>query len=165
MKFAAEKNSTLANLTSLDHSWSHTCRIIIICGTREFINFLIYLQKVVCYFFFQYTFLVSSRWLPATLFFSDVNLRCLWHSKRNHNMGWGSVWSPSLKRTFHLFLSPRCSRGLEGGGRGWGCEGFIIGPYRVLPLLAWVDLEAMAIKGYSSFPKAPALLEPYHLIG
>ena len=29
---------------------------------------------------------------------------------------------------------------------------------------ARVDLEAMALKGYSSFPKAPALLEPHHLI-
>ena len=27
-----------------------------------------------------------------------------------------------------------------------------------------VDLGAMAIKGYSAFPKAPALLEPHHQI-
>ena len=39
-----------------------------------------------------------------------------------------------------------------------------IGPYQVLPLRARVDLEAMAMKGYSAFPKAPALLEPYHQI-
>ena len=35
-----------------------------------------------------------------------------------------------------------------------------IGPYQVLPLRARVDLGAMAMKGYSAFPKAPALLEP-----
>ena len=28
------------------------------------------------------------------------------------------------------------------------------GPYQVLPLQAWVDLGAMAMKGYSAFPKA-----------
>ena len=36
-----------------------------------------------------------------------------------------------------------------------------IGPYQVLPLWARVDLGAMAIKGYSAFPKAPTLLEPH----
>ena len=41
---AAKKNSTLANLMSLDHSWSHTCRIIIICRTRKFIK-LCYIYK------------------------------------------------------------------------------------------------------------------------
>ena len=35
---------------------------------------------------------------------------------------------------------------------------------QVLPLRARVDLAAMAIKGYSTFPKAPTLLEPYHQI-
>ena len=39
-----------------------------------------------------------------------------------------------------------------------------IGPYQVLPLRARVDRGAMAIKGYSAFPKAPALLEPPHEI-
>ena len=34
----------------------------------------------------------------------------------------------------------------------------------MLPLRARVDLEAMARKGYSAFPKAPALLEPHHQI-
>ena len=34
----------------------------------------------------------------------------------------------------------------------------------MLPRRARVDLGAMAIKGYSAFPKAPALLEPHHLI-
>ena len=34
----------------------------------------------------------------------------------------------------------------------------------MLPLRARVDLGAMAIKGYSTFPKAPALLEPHHQI-
>ena len=37
-------------------------------------------------------------------------------------------------------------------------------PYQVLPLQARVDLGAMAMKGYSAFPKAPALLEPHHQI-
>ena len=37
-----------------------------------------------------------------------------------------------------------------------------IEPYQVLPFWARVDLGAMAIKGYSAFPKAPALLEPHH---
>ena len=40
----------------------------------------------------------------------------------------------------------------------------LIGPYQVLPLRARVDLGAMAMKGYSKFPKAPALLEPHHQI-
>ena len=35
-----------------------------------------------------------------------------------------------------------------------------IGPYQVLPLRARVDLGATAMKGYSAFPKAPALLGP-----
>ena len=34
----------------------------------------------------------------------------------------------------------------------------------MLPLWARVDLGAMAMKGYSTFPKAPALLEPHHQI-
>ena len=34
-----------------------------------------------------------------------------------------------------------------------------------MPLLhARVELGAMAMKGYSAFPKAPALLEPHHQI-
>ena len=37
-----------------------------------------------------------------------------------------------------------------------------IGPYQVLPLRARVYLGAMAMKGYSAFPKAPALMEPHH---
>ena len=32
----------------------------------------------------------------------------------------------------------------------------------MLPLRARVDLGAMAMKGYSAFPKTPALLEPHH---
>ena len=40
----------------------------------------------------------------------------------------------------------------------------LIGPYQVLPLHARVDLEAMVVKGYYAFPKAPAFLEPYHKI-
>ena len=35
---------------------------------------------------------------------------------------------------------------------------------KLLPLRARVDLGAMAIKGYSALPKAPALLEPHHQI-
>ena len=34
----------------------------------------------------------------------------------------------------------------------------------MLPLRARVDLGAMAMKEYSAFPKAPALLEPHHQI-
>ena len=34
----------------------------------------------------------------------------------------------------------------------------------MLPLQARVDLRAMAIKGYSTFLKAPALLKPPHQI-
>ena len=34
----------------------------------------------------------------------------------------------------------------------------------MLPLRARVDLGAMAMKRYSAFPKAPALLEPHHQI-
>ena len=34
----------------------------------------------------------------------------------------------------------------------------------MVPLRTGVDLRAMAIKEYSAFPKAPALLEPYHQI-
>ena len=39
-----------------------------------------------------------------------------------------------------------------------------IGPYQVLPLRGRVDLGAMAMKGYSAFPKDPALLELHHWI-
>ena len=39
-----------------------------------------------------------------------------------------------------------------------------IGPHQMLPLWPRVYLGAMAIKGYSTFPKAPALLESYHQI-
>ena len=34
----------------------------------------------------------------------------------------------------------------------------------MLPLRARVDLGAMAIKGYSAFPKTPALPEPHYQI-
>ena len=40
----------------------------------------------------------------------------------------------------------------------------MIGPYQMLPLRARVDLAAMLMKGYSAFPKAPALHEPDHQI-
>ena len=40
----------------------------------------------------------------------------------------------------------------------------LIEPYQVLPLPAKVDLVAIAMKGYSAFLKAPALLEPRHQI-
>ena len=40
----------------------------------------------------------------------------------------------------------------------------LIGPYQVLPLRTRVDLEVMAMKGCSAFPKAPASLEPHHQI-
>ena len=53
---AAKKNSTLANLMSLDHTWSHTHRIIIICRTREFINFVIFTKSSVLFFFFNIPF-------------------------------------------------------------------------------------------------------------
>ena len=73
---AAKKNSTLANLTSLHHSWSHTRRIIINCRNSRIYKTFCYIYKKQCaIIFIQYTFPVSSRWLPATLFFSDVNLR------------------------------------------------------------------------------------------
>ena len=39
-----------------------------------------------------------------------------------------------------------------------------MGPYQVLPLQERTDLGEMAIKGYSVFPKLPALLEPHHQI-
>ena len=39
-----------------------------------------------------------------------------------------------------------------------------IGPYQVLPLQARVDLRVIAMKGYSTFPKAPALLETHNQI-
>ena len=38
----------------------------------------------------------------------------------------------------------------------------LMGPYQVLPLRARVDLVAMAMKEYSAFIKASALLEPQH---
>ena len=40
----------------------------------------------------------------------------------------------------------------------------LMGSYQVLPFRARVDLRAMAMKGYSAFPKAPASLEPHHQI-
>ena len=39
-----------------------------------------------------------------------------------------------------------------------------IGPYQVPPLQVKVGLGVMLMKGYSAFPKAPALLEPHHQI-
>ena len=36
--------------------------------------------------------------------------------------------------------------------------------YQVLPLWARMDPEAMAIKSFSAFPKAPGLLESYYQI-
>ena len=39
-----------------------------------------------------------------------------------------------------------------------------IGPYQVLPLRAREELGAMAMKGFSEFLKAPALLESHHQI-
>ena len=35
-------------------------------------------------------------------------------------------------------------------------------PYQVLPLQVTIDLGAMAMKEFSAFPKAPAMLEPHH---
>ena len=40
----------------------------------------------------------------------------------------------------------------------------LIGPYQVLPFQAKKDQGAMAMKGWSTFPKAPASLEPHHQI-
>ena len=39
-----------------------------------------------------------------------------------------------------------------------------MGPYQVLLFRSRVELGAMAMKGYSAFPNAPALLEPHHQI-
>ena len=39
-----------------------------------------------------------------------------------------------------------------------------MGPYQVLTLQGRVELGAIAMKGYSTFPKAPALLEPHNQI-
>ncbi len=39
-----------------------------------------------------------------------------------------------------------------------------IGPYQVLSFLAIVELGVIAMKGYFTFPKAPALMEPHHQI-
>ena len=36
--------------------------------------------------------------------------------------------------------------------------------YQGLPLRARLDLAAMAMKGYSTFPIAPALIEPHNQI-
>ena len=40
----------------------------------------------------------------------------------------------------------------------------LIRPFQVLPLWARLDLGVMAMKEYSAFPKAQALLEPHHQI-
>ena len=37
-----------------------------------------------------------------------------------------------------------------------------MGPYQLLSLRVRVDLEVIALKGLSTFPKAPALREPHH---
>ena len=39
-----------------------------------------------------------------------------------------------------------------------------IGPYQMLTFQAREDLGAMAMKGYSAFPKSPTSLEPHHQI-
>ena len=50
-KVAAKKNSTLANMTSLRHSWSHTCRIIINCrNSRIYKTCYIYKKQCVILF-------------------------------------------------------------------------------------------------------------------
>ena len=51
---AAKKNSTLANLTSLDHSWSYTRRIIINCRNSRIYKTFCYIYKKQCYFFSIY---------------------------------------------------------------------------------------------------------------
>ena len=40
----------------------------------------------------------------------------------------------------------------------------IIRNYHLLLLWARVDLGSMELKGYSAFPKAPAIMEPHHHI-
>ena len=40
----------------------------------------------------------------------------------------------------------------------------LIGPYQVLPLWGRDDLGVMAMKGYSTFPKTPVLLETHNQI-
>ena len=40
----------------------------------------------------------------------------------------------------------------------------LFNPYQVLPFQARVDLGAMAMKGYTTFSKAPVLLEPNYQI-
>ena len=108
--------------TSLDHSWSHTRRIIIICRTWEFIKLFVIFTKSSEFFFSAiYPSGFQSLATSNPLLFRRVSSLPLL-LKRNH-VGWGSVWSLSLKRTFCLFLSPRYSRGLEGGRWGWGHEG------------------------------------------
>ena len=119
---AAKKNSTLTNLTSLDHSWGHTHRIIIISRTREFIKLFVIFTKSSVLFFLQYNLPVPSRWLPATLFFSDVNLRGLCHLKRNHNVGWGSIWSLSWRRTSVCFCPHAVAEDWREVGEAWSCE-------------------------------------------
>ena len=53
-------------------------------------------------------------------------------------------------------------------GTQFKCETILfdleIGPDQILPLRATVDLGVMAIKGYSTFPKALTSLEPKHQI-
>ena len=43
-------------------------------------------------------------------------------------------------------------------------QSLVLFTYQTPPLRAVVDLGAMAMKGYSTFPKAPALLESSYLI-
>ena len=51
------------------------------------------------------------------------------------------------------------------GAFGTVAKGLVnIGPYQLLRLQARVDLGAVAMKEYSAFPKAPALLELHHQI-
>ena len=62
-KVAAKKNSTLANLMSLDHSWSHTRTIIIICRTQEFRKLFAIFTKSSVLFFFQFPVVATSNLL------------------------------------------------------------------------------------------------------
>ena len=95
-EIAAERNSTLANLTSLDHSWSQTHRIIIICRTREFIKLFVVFTKSSVLFFFS-IYLSGFQSLATSnplLFRRESSLPLTLKKESQCGVGWCMVTFP-----------------------------------------------------------------------
>ena len=124
-KVAAKKNSTLACLTSLDHSQRQTHRIIINCRNSRIYKTFCYIYKKQCVIFFSiylfsFQFLVTSNLL---LFRRESSLP--WTLKKVSQRGVGQCMVTFPEENFPSVFFPSCSRGLVGGGQSWGGQRFI----------------------------------------